>query len=46
MSILEKCPSYREYSYSKMTEKGQGPTPGVHRIEVSDSKRCPLRERE
>ena len=29
MSVLEKCPSYREYSYSKMTEKWQGPTPGV-----------------
>ena len=22
------CPSYREYSYSKMIEKRQGPTPG------------------
>ena len=33
VSILEKCPSYREYSYSKMTEKRQGPTPGVRLIE-------------
>ena len=28
-----------------MTEKWQGPTPGVHLREVSDLKRCPLRER-
>ena len=28
-----------------MTEKRQGPTPGVHLREVSDLKRCPLRER-
>ena len=40
-----RCLSYREYSYSKMTEKWQGPTPGVRRREVSDLKRCPLRER-
>ena len=40
-----RCPFYREYSYSKMTEKWRGPTPGVHLSEVSDLKRCPLRER-
>ena len=45
VSVLEKCRSYREYSYSKMIEKWQGPTPGVHLREVSDLKRCPLRER-
>ena len=28
-----------------MTEKRQGPTPGVHLREASDLKRCPLRER-
>ena len=28
-----------------MTEKWQGPTPGVHLREVSDLKRCPLKER-
>ena len=44
VSILDKCPSYREY-VGKMTEKRQGPTPGVHLREVSDLKRCPLRER-
>ena len=32
-------------SYSKMTDKWQGPTPGVHLREVSDLKGCPLRER-
>ena len=35
VSTLKRCPSYREYSYSKRTEKGQEPTPGVHLIEVS-----------
>ena len=39
-----RCLSYRKYSYSKKTEKWQGPTPGVHLSEVSDLKRCPLRE--
>ena len=29
------CPSYREYSYSKMTTKRQKPTPGVHLREMS-----------
>ena len=29
------CPSYREYSYSKMTEKRQWPKPGVRLTEVS-----------
>ena len=33
MSVLERCLSYREYSYSKMTEKWQDPTPSVHLIE-------------
>ena len=28
-------PSYREFGYSKMTEKRSGPAPGVHPIEVS-----------
>ena len=35
LSILERCPCYRQYSYSKITEKWQGPTPGVHPREVS-----------
>ena len=35
VSTLKMCPSYREYSYSKRTEKRQEPTPGVHLIEVS-----------
>ena len=30
-----RCPSCREYSYSKMTEKWQGPTPGVRLREMS-----------
>lgn len=29
LSALERWPSYREYSYSRMTGKWQGPTPGV-----------------
>ena len=35
LSVLERCPSYREYSYSKKTEKCQGPTPGVGLREAS-----------
>ena len=35
LSVLERCPSYREYSYSKMTEKRQWPKPGVRLTEVS-----------
>ena len=35
LSVLERCPSYREFSYSKMTGKWQGPTKGVRLIEVS-----------
>ena len=35
MSVLERCPAYREFSYSKVTEKRQGPTPGVRLIELS-----------
>ncbi len=26
MSVLERCPSYREFSYSKITEKGRNGT--------------------
>ena len=44
MSILAKGLSYREYSYGKMTEKQQGPTPGVHLREMSVLQRCPLKE--
>ena len=33
LSVLERCPCFREYSYSKMTEKGQGPAPGVRIID-------------
>ena len=35
LSGLERCSSYREYSYSKMTEKRQGPKPCVRLTEVS-----------
>ena len=35
LSVLERCPSYREFSYSKMTEKRPGPTQGVCLVEVS-----------
>ena len=35
LSVLERCPSYREYSYSKMTEKRQEQTPCVRLMEVS-----------
>ena len=35
LSVLEKCPSYRELSYRKMTEKWQAPTSGVRLIVVS-----------
>ena len=38
LSVLERCPSYREYSYSKMIEKRRGPTPGVRVREVSDKR--------
>ena len=33
MSVLERCPSHKEYSYSKRTYKRQEPTPGVRLIE-------------
>ena len=33
LCVLDRCPSYREYSYSKITEKRQGPTPGVRLLE-------------
>ena len=35
LSVLERCLSYNEFSYSKMTEKWPGPTEGVRLIEVS-----------
>ncbi len=35
LSVLERCPSCREFCYSKMTEKRQGPSAGVRLIEVS-----------
>ena len=35
LSVLWRCPSYREFGYSKMTEKQPGPAPGVRLIEVS-----------
>ncbi len=35
LSVLERCPSYREFFYSKMTEKRQGPSPSVRLMVVS-----------
>ena len=35
LSVLWRCPSYKEFGYSKITEKQPGPAPGVHLIEVS-----------
>ena len=35
LSIVERCPSYKEFGYSKMTETRPGPTQGVRLIEVS-----------
>ena len=35
LSVLWRCPSYREFGYSKMTEKWPGPAPDVPLIEVS-----------
>ena len=35
LSVLWRCPSYREFGRSKMTEKRPGPAPGVRLIEVS-----------
>ena len=29
LSVLWRCPSYREFSYGKMTEKRPGPAPDV-----------------
>ncbi|XP_078382729.1 uncharacterized protein LOC144665361 isoform X2 [Oculina patagonica] len=34
LSILERCPSYKEFGCSKMTEKRQGASPGVRLIEA------------
>ena len=34
LSVLWRCPSYREFGYSKMTEKRTGPALGVRLIEV------------
>ena len=33
--LIQRCLSHREYSYSQITEKRQGPTLGVHLTEVS-----------
>ena len=35
LSVLERCPSYREFSFSKMTKKRPGKTQDVRLIEVS-----------
>ena len=35
LSVLWRCPYYREFGYSKMTEKRPGPAPGVRLIEGS-----------
>ncbi len=35
LSDLERFPSYGEFGYGNMTEKRQGPSPGVRLIEVS-----------
>ncbi len=35
LSVLERCPPYREFGYGQMTEKRQGPSPGVRLMEVS-----------
>ena len=32
LSVLARCPSYKEFGYSKMTEKWPGPTEGVRLI--------------
>lgn len=37
LSILERCPSYGEFSYNKLTEKRQG----RDQHQVSVLKRCP-----
>ena len=42
LSILERCPSHREYSYNKRTEKRQELTPGVRLRKVSISQRVQL----
>ena len=34
-SVLWRCPSCREFGYSKMTEKRPEPAPGVRLIQVS-----------
>ena len=35
MSVLDRCPSYREFNNNKMTEKRPGPTQGVRLKEAS-----------
>ena len=35
LSCFERDPSCRQYNYSRMTEKRQGPTPGVCLWELS-----------
>ena len=42
MSVLERCPSYRESN--KGSKERQGATLGVRFTEVSVLQRCPLRE--
>ena len=42
MSVLERCPSYRESN--KGSKKRQGPTLGVRFTKVAVLYRCPLRE--
>ena len=42
MSVLERCPSYKESN--KRNKQRQGPTLGVRFTEVSVLWRCPLRE--
>ena len=44
LSVLRRCPAYREFGYSKMTKKRPGPPPGIRLIEMSVLQRCPLRE--
>ena len=41
---FNRCPSYREYSYSKKTENWQGPTPGVGLREASVEKELTVQD--
>ena len=40
MSVLERCPSYEKYSYSKMTDHKNG----MDQHQVSGLERCPSYE--